>query len=183
VMTSGGGGRTLVAEPLDAEAFKAYGEVIDRRGTRPSHAINGGTAQRVDDLARVDTSMRGGHVGISLVRASPRSLPFRIEFMERHVRGSQAFVPLDAQRWIVVVAPRGRAPRPQQLRAFVASGTQGVNYARGTWHHPLIALDREAEFLIVDRVAEDGREDCEVCELGEEALWVGTELLHIRAAG
>jgi len=180
-MAPRGGGRTLLAEPLEAEAFRAYGEVIDRRSARPSHAINGGTAQRFDDLARVDASMRGGHAAISLVRARPRSLPFRIECMERHLRGSQAFVPLDAQRWIVVVAPRGRAPRHEQLRAFVASGMQGINYARGTWHHPLIALDREAEFLVVDRVAEDGREDCEMCELGEEALWVRTELLDIRA--
>lgn len=166
------GGRTLLAEPLEAEAFKAYGEVIDRRSTGPAHAINGGTARRWDDLARVDASTRGGHVSISLVRADPRPLPFRLECMERHVRASQAFVPLDVARWIVVVAPRGRAPRADQLRVFVASGLQGVNYARGTWHHPLIALDRPAEFLVVDRIAGDDREDCEVLALGGEALWV-----------
>jgi ureidoglycolate lyase len=174
VSTPVGGDRTLVAEPLDAKAFEPYGEVIDRRRTRPAHAINGGTAQRLDDLARVDASLRGGHVAIGLVRASPRPLPFRLECMERHVQGSQAFVPLDAARWLVIVAPRGRAPRADRLRAFVASGWQGVNYARGTWHHPLIALDREAEFLVVDRMADDGREDCELRGCGRETLWVRT---------
>ena len=159
--------RTLVATMLDEASFSPYGEVIDRRSVRPDFAINAGTARRTSDLARVDASLRGGHVALSLVRASPRPLPLRLECMERHVRSSQAFVPLDALRWLVVVAARGRGPTAGRLRAFLASGEQGVNYARGTWHHPLIALDRECRFLVVDRVADDGREDCEVWPLAD----------------
>jgi len=37
-------------------------------------------------------------------------------------------------------------------RAFWVSGAQGVNYARNVWHHPLLVLDAESRFLIVDRV-------------------------------
>ncbi|MDQ2735239.1 MAG: ureidoglycolate lyase [Pseudomonadota bacterium] len=156
--------RIVHAEPLVAAAFRAFGEVIDRRSTQPAYAINGGTAQRVHDLARIDVSTRGGHAAISVVHASPRPLPVQLEGLERHSRGSQAFVPIAASRWVVIVAPGGRTPDLDKLRAFVASGVQGVNYARGTWHHPLIVLDHDAEFLVVDRAADDGLEDCDVSD-------------------
>ena len=164
--------RTVRVEPLQAQAFRPFGEVIDLDGSQPTHPINAGTAQRTGDLARVDAAARGGHVAICVVRATARPLPFRLACLERHVKGTQAFVPLSASRWLVVVAPRGDAFRPEQVRAFLASGRQGVNYARGTWHHPLLAIDRPAEFLVVDRVADDGREDCEVVDLGSHDLWL-----------
>ena len=37
------------------------------------------------------------------------------------------------------------------MRAFYARGWQGVNYARGVWHHPLIVLDAPGDFIVVDR--------------------------------
>ena len=163
--------RTLVAEPLDAAAFRPFGEVIDRRSVQSTLGINAGTAQRLHDLARIDAAP-GGHAGISVVRAQPRALPFQVQCVERHRLGSQAFVPLAAARWLVVVAPGDAVPQWDRLRAFLASGEQGVNYRPGTWHHPLIALDRESEFLVVDRVADDGREDCEVVERVDGTLWI-----------
>ncbi|MFX8813062.1 ureidoglycolate lyase, partial [Acinetobacter baumannii] len=82
--------------------------------------------------------------------------PIRLRVMERHPLGSQAFVPMCGDPFLVVVAPPGPAPAPADLRAFVTNGRQGVNYARGTWHHPLLALDRISDFLVVDRGG-DGR--------------------------
>jgi ureidoglycolate lyase len=41
-------------------------------------------------------------------------------------------------------------PDRASVRAFVTNGRQGVNYHRGTWHHPLIALTA-GEFLVLDR--------------------------------
>ena len=32
-----------------------------------------------------------------------------------------------------------------------ARGDQGVNYATGVWHHPLLALEGVCDFLVVDR--------------------------------
>jgi ureidoglycolate lyase len=29
-----------------------------------------------------------------------------------------------------------------------------VNYAKGVWHHPLIALDKVSDFIVVDRIGE-----------------------------
>jgi ureidoglycolate lyase len=172
--------RVLIAERLTAEAFRGYGDVIERggddRADGAGRAINGGTAWRRNDLGRIDAA-RGGHAAISIVRAEPRSLPFRLQCLERHVRGSQAFVPLDASNWLVVVCGGRTSPRTDALRAFVASPGQGVNYARGTWHHPLIVIERTSEFVVVDRVADDGLEDCEVRDLGRLELLVTTDLL------
>jgi ureidoglycolate lyase len=71
--------------------------------------------------------------------------------MERHPLGTQAFVPLQDHAWIVVVASGADPCRPDALRAFRAGGRQGVNYARGTWHHPLVVLVPDHEFVVVDR--------------------------------
>jgi ureidoglycolate lyase len=52
---------------------------------------------------------------------------------------------------------------PSSVRAFVTNGRQGVNYHRGTWHHPLIAVGDFSEFLVVDRAGES-------CNLHEQLL-------------
>jgi ureidoglycolate hydrolase len=48
------GRRALRPVPLDATAFAPFGEVIDRGELRAPRTINGGTAARLDDLARID---------------------------------------------------------------------------------------------------------------------------------
>jgi len=96
--------RTLVPAPLGAADFRPFGQVIDRNDARAARRINDGTAWRVDDLARIDVEPAGAHAALSLVRAMPRALPFRLQCLERHRLGTQAFVPLDAARWMVVVA-------------------------------------------------------------------------------
>jgi ureidoglycolate lyase len=163
----------LTPVPLEPAGFAPYGEVIDRRDARLARAINDGSAARLDGLGRVDAELEGAHVGISLVRAISRGLPFRLQCVERHQLGTQAFVPLRGSRWLVVVAPAGRAPEASGLRAFIATSEQGVNYARGTWHHPLIAIDDGAEFVVIDRIIDDGRgDDCEVLDLAASAVWI-----------
>lgn len=138
----------LPVEALTRAAFAPFGEVIDADAGAATVAINAGTAQRHAALAEVDTSHAGGRAVISRVRAQPRALPCTVNRLERHPLGSQAFVPLDpAQRYLVVVASAIDAVP----RAFLATNGQGVNYRRGTWHHPLLALDRVGDFLVVDR--------------------------------
>lgn len=142
--------RVLVAELLTAEGFAPFGEVVQAEGAR-HYPINAGTIERFHDLARVEHEP-GGRVLISLARANRvATLPHRVTVVERHPLGSQAFIPLSPVPMVVVVAPAGDRPNPDALRAFVTNGRQGVNYRRGTWHMPLIALDPAQEFLIVDR--------------------------------
>ena len=157
--------RELAVTPLTRETFAPYGEVIEPGAASQDYAVNEGTAVRFDALATVDTGSEGGRTVISIFRAQPRTFPFEVAMLERHPLGSQAFIPLHPDlRYIVVVAddPAGT------LRAFLAQGGQGVNYRRGTWHHPLIALDRGGDFLVVDRAGEGG--NCEEARLAKYLL-------------
>ena len=113
--------------------------------------INEGTTERFHDLAGVDVGAEKGHPLISIFRGQPRPQPIDIRMVERHPLGSQAFVPLSDSDWLVVVAPAGDAPDLSQLHAFRATGRQGVNYRRGIWHHPLLVLKPDHDFLVVDR--------------------------------
>lgn len=142
----------LQVEPLDREAFAPFGEVIEATATdsRTSYAINSGTTQRFHDLARLDPGP-GGRLIVSIFRAQPRRLPLRLEKLERHPFASQAFMPLSTHAYLVVVAPGGERPDEAGLRAFLAQAGQGVNFSRGVWHHPLLALGGESDFLVIDR--------------------------------
>ena len=135
---------------INPEAFAPFGEVIKTDGAR-HYAINEGTTERFHDLARIDVADAGGRPLINIFRAQPRPLPIEIDMMERHPLGSQAFVPLDAADFLVVVAPPGDPPTVAQLRAFHVKSGQGVNYAKGVWHHPVLALGRQTDFLVIDR--------------------------------
>jgi ureidoglycolate lyase len=76
------------------------------------------------------------------------------------------------QRFLVVVAPAGPAFSPADLRCFMARAGQGVNYAAGTWHHPLIALDGGGDFVVIDRGGPHAVDDCEEQSLREADIWV-----------
>jgi len=139
---------TLPISPLTKAAFAPFGEVIDTKDAKPK-LINDGFAQRFDGLAQIDVAAEGGKVNISLFDGSIRPSPILIKLMERHPLGSQLFMPLNEKPWLVVACADPRAPA--SYRAFSATGEQGVNYARNTWHHPLLVLTDASPFLVVDR--------------------------------
>lgn len=141
--------KTLAIEPLTRAAFAPFGDVIELEGAKQI-PINLGTTIRYHDLAKVDVTDEDGCTLVNLFRGQPRTLPFEVTMLERHPLGSQAFVPLNDKPYLVVVAPAGELD-PQAIRAFVTSGWQGVNYAKGVWHHPLIALGEVSDFVVVDR--------------------------------
>ena len=142
--------RRITPVPLTKDEFAPFGEVIETDGAE-RRVINAGSTVRFHDLARVDVAAAGGYALINLFRAQPLPLPLAVRLMEQHPLGSQAFIPLDTAPFLIVVAPAGAAPGPAQLRAFVTDGRQGVNYARGVWHHPVIAMTRETDFVVIDR--------------------------------
>ncbi|AUT59295.1 ureidoglycolate lyase [Paraburkholderia terrae] len=141
--------KTLAIEPLTREAFAPFGDVIELEGAKQI-PINLGTTIRYHDLANVDVTDEGGRTLVNLFRGQARALPFEITMMERHPLGSQAFIPLNDKPYLVVVAPAGELDE-SKIRAFVTSGWQGVNYAKGVWHHPLLALGEVSDFIVVDR--------------------------------
>jgi ureidoglycolate lyase len=143
----------LDIRPLTREGFAPFGDVIETDASA-HFTINAGFAERFHDLAGIDVTAQGGRPLISIFRGQPRPSPLRLTLMERHPLGTQAFVPLQDHAWIVVVAAGTDPCRPDALRAFRAGGRQGINYARGIWHHPLIVLAPDHEFVVVDRGGE-----------------------------
>ena len=140
----------LIPAPLTRDAFAPFGDVIEVDGAHRME-INNGTTERFHNLAAVDVTSEGGHPLINIFRGQPRPQPICIRTIERHPLGSQAFVPINDLSWLLVVAPPLGAPTANQLRAFRASGKQGVNYRAGVWHHPLIVLEPDHDFIVVDR--------------------------------
>jgi ureidoglycolate lyase len=159
----------LKASALTAAAFAPFGDVIETAG-HAARAINDGTCERFDDLAQVDVLAAGGRPLISIFKSLPRTLPLQVRGLERHPLSSQAIIPLDRVPFLVIVAAEGDAALGSRIRAFYNSGSQGVNYRRNTWHHPLIALERACHFLVVDRGGPG--ENCEEIAVGEQAILV-----------
>src|ERR1700730_6216722 len=136
-------------ERLTGETFAPFADSIALAGAH-HYPINDGTTERFHDLARIDVSDQGGKTLVSLFRGKPRSFPFEIRILERNPLGSQAFIALSRCPYLVSVA----APGPfdeRTVRLFLAEEGQGVNYAKGVWHHALFVLHEESDFIVVDR--------------------------------
>jgi ureidoglycolate lyase len=153
--------RELTPEPLTAEAFAAFGNVIEASDEAVKLEINQGHAVRYDHLAEIDVAEGGGTGAISLFRARPLG-QLVLKGFERHPLGSQTFVPLSGRPYLVAVAPAGPFD-PANIRLFRAEGHQGVHYRKGVWHHFLLVLDEESDFLVVDRAGPGN--NCEEIEL------------------
>ena len=135
-------------QPLTAHAFAQFGEVLEAQGT-PDRIINQGLCGRFHDIATLD--FINGRAGLSLFRSEARSLPYRLEMVERHPFGSQAFLPMTADPFLVIAAP-DEAGTPGRPQAFHTAPGQGINFARNTWHGVLTPLAPPGLFAVIDRI-------------------------------
>jgi ureidoglycolate lyase len=140
--------RPIRIEVMTADRFAPFGDLIEINGT-PDKIINQGQCGRFHDRATLDFS--DGRAGVSLFNANPRKLPYQLDLVERHPEGSQAFIPMTHQPFLVIVAPDD-AGQPGQPRAFRTQAGQAVNYHRGTWHGVLTPLHGPGLFAVVDRI-------------------------------
>jgi len=131
----------VVPQPLTKAAFAPFGDVIDVQ----------------DDVGRQYYDQALGNLrkeakpSLSMVlKVELAERPLRAEMLERHEFSSQSFVPVDVDRWLIVVAPHASHGGPDLagLRAFIATGRQGVTYRPNTWHHGLTVLDRPGRFAV-----------------------------------
>lgn len=156
----------LIVEPLTRQAFADFGDVIETPASG-GQVTNGGLAVRHDNVARLE--MPEPRVGI--FRVQPTPLPIEVRWLECHPLATQAFVPMAERPFLVIVAPAGPAPDPARTRAFLTNGRQGINYRRGTWHFPIVALDRDTDFLVIDR-GDAGGNLAEANLMGDQTLIV-----------
>ena len=136
-------------EPITAAAFAPFGDLLEASGS-PDTIINGGLCERFHDQARLDFGP-GGRAGISIFRSRVASLPYSLSLIERHPEGSQAFIPMTADPFLVLVASDLHG-RPTGVRAFRTSPGQGINILRNTWHGALAPLADPGLFTVIDRI-------------------------------
>ena len=140
---------TINPKPITKENFSKFGDMITTAGIKPIE-INEGYAKRFDGIANLNTSKDNGETTICIFSALKRSFPMKIDMMEKHPLGSQAFIPMKQTTFLVLVAPKGDKPDLNKIEAFIIPPEIGVNYNAGTWHFPLIATE-DMNFLVVDR--------------------------------
>jgi len=173
----------LTLEPLERARFAPFGDVIDLQADW--FAINQGTTRRYHDLGRVQVKDGGddGAGAISLAVSEQVTLPITVRMLERHPLGSQAWIPRNHAPFIVVVAPNGKDDKPDEsaIRAFVAQADQGVNYHAGVWHHPLLCLSANGQFILVDRVGK--AHNCDEADLAQSRVIDGSREAGVSLEG
>ena len=140
---------TINPKLITKENFSKFGDMITTADIKPIE-INEGYAKRFDGIANLNTSKDNGETTICIFSALKRSFPMKIDMMEKHPLGSQAFIPMKQTTFLVLVAPQGEKPDLNKIEAFIVPQEIGVNYNPGTWHFPLIATE-DMNFLVIDR--------------------------------
>jgi ureidoglycolate lyase len=159
----------VIAKPLSVEGFAPFGDVVSA-GLGEGKSANQGSAVRFDRCAALDHTRAGARANLAVFRSTPKVLPFEVKLLERHPCSTQMFVPMMCSEYLVVVCPGDGEPELDGLQAFICGPGQGFNYKRGLWHHPIIALETPAEFIML--AWEDGTaSDCEERPL-RTPLWI-----------
>ena len=143
--------KTIVAQPLTDEAFAPFGDVLHAAGA-PDKMINQGLCGRHHDRARMDFGA-DGRAGISIFNAEKRTLPYMLDLVERHPDGSQAFIPMSLEPFLVIVA-EDDGGKPTNIQAFITAPGQGINLLRNTWHGVLTPLSAPGLFAVIDRIGD-----------------------------
>ena len=140
---------TIRPVKITRKNFSKFGELIDTTKRKPL-IINNGYAKRFHDLGKINTSSKKGNPIISIFSAKKRIFPMKIDMMEKHPLGSQAFIPMEKTTFIVFVAPKGKKPDVNKIKSFIIPKQTGINYKPGIWHFPLIS-NKNMNFLVIDR--------------------------------
>ena len=129
--------------------FKKFGDLISTKKIKPIN-INNGYAKRFANLCKINTSIKKGNTVVSIFSAKKRKFPMKIDMMEKHPLGSQAFVPMSETKFLVFVTPKGKKPNTKKIQSFIVPKQTGINYKPGIWHFPLIST-KSMNFLVIDR--------------------------------
>jgi ureidoglycolate lyase len=138
--------RTLTAAPATAEALARFGTLI---GGAPDETAR--PSNFYDQAVRVQKSafQSALPVELSLCTIEPRG--FTVRWLERHFQHTQAFLPLGAKPFIMVLAPPGPGdlPDPEAVRAFRFDGSAGFMLGIGVWHEFPFALQPATQIAVL----------------------------------
>jgi ureidoglycolate hydrolase len=131
----------IKAEPLTADAFRPFGQVI---------GVDTVQMKIVNDRFRM-----------GIITTTYRSC--RISHLNRHIKSTQALIPLGGKSCLVVVAPPtvdlDNPEDLKQVKAFLNDGSYGINIDLGTWHMALLPLG--PKMSVVNIQGEHSGEDTE----------------------
>lgn len=161
----------VTAEPLTRDGFAPFGDVLAPTPGRIDNndLLDGGYARMSDpvpgerradfdvldywgDIATISRdTMRLGYL-----RTKRRPLAF--SWFERHLKGTQSFMPLGGVESVICVARAGdpalgTLPDLNTVRAFRMDGRSGINLHPGTWHWTPFPVGDAADFIILVRAA------------------------------
>ncbi len=153
----------LKPESLTSKSFSEYGKVLSVEETQ-SITINDGFAQKHFNLCNIDANDKGGVATVHFYIGKKREFPLSINMMEKHPCFSQTFIPRSNNPFLVVVSLGDDKPDLKTLKVFKTNGNQGVHYKRGIWHFPLISIEDNEQFVVIDRndlgKSENKLDDC-----------------------
>ena len=159
--------------PLNQENFQPFGKVISFAHL-DHYPINQGTTERYHAISEIDVGDGDSKAIISLFRGQPFAIPFTLRLMERHPLGTQTFIPTNNQttdQYLIVVSKphlESEVDIVNNLCAFIASNGAGITYNKGVWHHPLISLNKESDFIVIDRA--NMQNNCDEIQLSQQVI-------------
>jgi ureidoglycolate hydrolase len=115
--------QSLIIQPLTAEAFQPYGQVI--------FASEDGKAY---DSTEAQLRLDQGIPRFYIMRLRQRGRKF--SRITRHQKCTQCLGSLEGQPWLIAVAPPGLddRPAPESIAAFRIPGNCFIKLEVGTWH-------------------------------------------------
>lgn len=145
----------------------------------PGAVANLGTALRFDDVVACVNTRPDAELKVKVFRSQPVACERRpLALLEKHPCSTQLFIPMNASRYIALVALGGDEPDLATLAAFVVEGARGISYGPGVWHHPMLTLDKETDFVVF--VHETGEEEDCVVRNRDAAPWPELDLTVLR---
>src|SRR4030095_8387799 len=142
--------RELKVEPTTPEAIAPFGQLL---------GVN-------DTVKPVPTGFYEGKVTVylpvqfqsdadtELTLATVDRRDMRVQWMGRHFKHTQTFIPLERKHFVGVLRPPNDKDLPdlEQVRAFLFDGSCGFTMRIGTWHEfPFALVDRSNVIVILRR--------------------------------
>lgn len=167
--------RTISPIALTDEQFSKFGKIISVENSA-SIMINNGFAKKHHNLCNIDSNDNGGVSTVHLYIGKKREFPLIITMMEKHPHFSQTFIPRNTTPFMAVVALGENEPDLNTLSVFKSNGNQGVHYNKNVWHFPLISLEDNEQFIVIDRY-DLGKEENKVVDCIELDINEDIEIL------
>ncbi len=148
----------LHSQPISAANFAPYGSLVSSAGLN-GIPVNEGRGLRLETAAKLIHTTSAPKPNLALYQIEGSNWPVPVKMLERHRHSAQMFLPLNGGSFLIVVAGSLATGEPEiaSLQAFTVQRGQGIVYAPGVWHLPLVALEHHAEFAML--MWEDGTQD------------------------